>query len=202
MHGKQQLVLLRLKTMLLGRHLAEMEKPPDLPPEFGQVAILIESQVAVRTHGYIVSRSILGKSDASPPGAVTHGGYRLAVDRRAAIRRLKGEATSIRGASPRARSRIESLAQPARDGGAQIVAPPENAVANARDEVIQGIAQRARDDGQEGRGHLPSTAEPPQNMDAGIRADEERSILGLHDQAVGQAGAALRRNPRLECLAL
>ena len=40
-HGKQQLMLLSLNAVFLRRQLAEIEESPDLPAEFGQIAILI-----------------------------------------------------------------------------------------------------------------------------------------------------------------
>ncbi len=43
MQRKQQLVLLRLDAVLPGGGFAEMEKPPNLPAEFGQIAVLIAS---------------------------------------------------------------------------------------------------------------------------------------------------------------
>jgi hypothetical protein len=59
MHGKQQLMLLRLNAVFLRGSFAEMEEPPDLPAELGQIAILVESQVAALIHSCIVSRSII-----------------------------------------------------------------------------------------------------------------------------------------------
>ena len=42
-HGKQQLMLLRLDAVFLCSGFAEMEEPPDLPAELGQIAILVAS---------------------------------------------------------------------------------------------------------------------------------------------------------------
>jgi hypothetical protein len=57
-HQKQQLVLLRFNPVLFGGCFAEVKKLPYPPPEFGQVAILIAGQIALRIHDYIVSRYI------------------------------------------------------------------------------------------------------------------------------------------------
>jgi len=42
-HGKQQLMLLRLNAVFLRGSFAEMEEPPDLPAELRQIAILVGS---------------------------------------------------------------------------------------------------------------------------------------------------------------
>jgi hypothetical protein len=54
MHREQQLMLLWLDPGGFRRRLAEMKKLPDLAPELGEIAVLIESQISV--HIYIVSR--------------------------------------------------------------------------------------------------------------------------------------------------
>ena len=51
-------MLLRLQAVFPRRHFAEMEEAPDLSAEFGQIAVLIESQVGECIHIYIVSRPI------------------------------------------------------------------------------------------------------------------------------------------------
>jgi hypothetical protein len=58
-HGKQQLMLPRLNAVFLRGSFAEMEEPPDLPAELGQIAILAGSQIARFAHICIVSRSIM-----------------------------------------------------------------------------------------------------------------------------------------------
>ena len=39
-------------------------------------------------------------------------------------------------------------------------------------------------------------------MNPGIRAQEQRAVTGLYDYALGQIGALVDRNSRLECLSL
>ena len=56
LHGEQQLMLMRLDVMLLRGSFAEMKELPDLPPELGQIAVLIGGKIAVTRHIYIVSR--------------------------------------------------------------------------------------------------------------------------------------------------
>ena len=56
--GKHQLMLLRLDAVLLGRGFTEMQELPDLPPELGQIAVLIRRKVAIAVHIYIVTRYI------------------------------------------------------------------------------------------------------------------------------------------------
>jgi hypothetical protein len=58
LHGKQQLMLLRLDVMLLCGGFTEMKELPDLPPELGQIAVLIGGKVAIIGHEYIVTRYI------------------------------------------------------------------------------------------------------------------------------------------------
>ena len=54
---QQQLMLLSLDPMLFRRGLAEMKKLPDLPPELGQVVVLIGREIAeAAIHIYIVTR--------------------------------------------------------------------------------------------------------------------------------------------------
>ena len=40
-HRQQQLMLLRLDAVFFRGRFAEMKEPPDLPPELGQVAVLL-----------------------------------------------------------------------------------------------------------------------------------------------------------------
>src|SRR5438874_2143814 len=42
---EQQLMLLRLDLMLLRGGFTEMEETPDLPPELGEIAVLIEGKI-------------------------------------------------------------------------------------------------------------------------------------------------------------
>lgn len=116
-----------------------------------------------------------------------------AVDSRSRI------VVSARALSP---SGIESRTQARRDDGAQIVAPSEDTIANARDEVVDHITQRARKYGHERRHYFPSSSQSPKNMNAGIRAHEQRAVTGLYDYALGQIGAPVNRNSRLECFSL
>ena len=69
--GQQQLMLLRLDVMLLGDGFAEMQELPDLPPELGQIAVLVWRKVTVMVHIYIVTRYIVRASNER--SAVTHG---------------------------------------------------------------------------------------------------------------------------------
>ena len=54
--GKQQLMLLRLYVMLPCRGFAKVKEVPDLPPELGQIAVLIGGKIAIVAHVYIVTR--------------------------------------------------------------------------------------------------------------------------------------------------
>lgn len=82
-----------------------------------------------------------------------------------------------RNGLPTSRSRIESLPQLGRNDGAQIVALPEGTIANARDKVVERVSQRAWNYRHESRYYSPSSPEPPQNMNAGIRAHQQRGII-------------------------
>lgn len=93
-------------------------------------------------------------------------------------------------------SRIEPRAQVGRDHGAQAVAPSENTIATARDEVIDYITQRPRNCGRERRYYLPSSSQSPKDMNTGSRAYEQRAVMGLYDHAFGQIGALVGKNPR------
>jgi hypothetical protein len=54
--GKQQLMLLRLYVMLPCRDVAKVKELPDLPPEVGQITVLIGGKIAIVAHAYIVTR--------------------------------------------------------------------------------------------------------------------------------------------------
>ena len=56
LHRQQQLMLLRFNLVLLRCSLTEVQELPDLPPKFGEIAILILRKVSVFVHIYIVSR--------------------------------------------------------------------------------------------------------------------------------------------------
>lgn len=56
LNGKQQLVLLRLDAILFCVGFAEMKEPANLPPEFGQIAVLVVGKVSVSAHICIVTR--------------------------------------------------------------------------------------------------------------------------------------------------
>ena len=56
LHRKQQLMLLRLDAVFPRGGFAEMKELPDLPPELGEIAILILGKVVFSAHIYIVSR--------------------------------------------------------------------------------------------------------------------------------------------------
>lgn len=58
-HRQQQLVPLRLDSLLFGCDFAEVKKLADLAPELGQIPVLFGGKIAV--HEYIVSRHIYGR---------------------------------------------------------------------------------------------------------------------------------------------
>jgi len=72
LNREQQLMLLRLNTMLLCGCFAEVQELPDLPPELGQIAILGRRKVAVAYHIYIVTRyKLCGYCFLEPPAPGT-----------------------------------------------------------------------------------------------------------------------------------
>jgi len=75
-------------------------------------------------------------------------------------------------------------------------------MANARNELVDHVTQRPRNCGHERRHYLPSSSESPKNMNPGIRAHKQQAGTGLNDYALGQIGALVNRNSRLECLSL
>ena len=56
MQRKQQLVLLRLKTVFFCGRLTEVKESPDLPSELGQITVLGAGEILLRLHYCIVSR--------------------------------------------------------------------------------------------------------------------------------------------------
>ncbi len=62
LHGKQQLMLLRLDSVLFCRCLAEMKELPNLAPEFGQVPVLVLRKISICVHKCIVSRYALASA--------------------------------------------------------------------------------------------------------------------------------------------
>src|ERR1022692_908164 len=56
MHRKQQLVLLRLKTVFFSGRLTEVKKSPDLPSELGQITVLGAGEILLSLHSCIVPR--------------------------------------------------------------------------------------------------------------------------------------------------
>ena len=56
MYRQQQLMLLGLDSMFLSSCLAEMQEASNLPPELGEVPVLLNREVDFRWHIYIVTR--------------------------------------------------------------------------------------------------------------------------------------------------
>jgi hypothetical protein len=98
--------------------------------------------------------------------------------------------------------RIETRTPSRRHDWAQIILTAEHAVADPRDEIVHHVAQRARDQTQNIGQGSPSAAQPPHDVERGIRAREQRSTAGEDNEGVGQAGALLWRQERLYCFAL
>ena len=71
-----------------------------------------------------------------------------------------------------------------------------------RDEIVGEIAKGSRNDSDNRSQDPPSASEPPQNVNEGIGADEQRARGGFGGHAIGQRGALVNRNARLESHAL
>jgi hypothetical protein len=100
------------------------------------------------------------------------------------------------------RSGIEPGAQARRHDGAEIVTRAKDSIADTSDEIVAGVAKRARNEREKIAEKAPSAAEAKQDVDRSIGADEERSVAGEDDDAVRQTGATLGRHAGLERLAL
>jgi hypothetical protein len=99
-------------------------------------------------------------------------------------------------------SRLEARAKVWWDQGAKIVFAAEKAIADASNEIVSGIAKKARHDrGKSGEGS-PGAAETPQNVQRGVGANEQAIVCCEDDDAVGQAGTAFGSDLRRESLSL
>jgi hypothetical protein len=101
-----------------------------------------------------------------------------------------------------AQSRIEPRQKFRRYGRTQGGGSSKNGEARARDNVVGGVAERARDGGEECGGGWPWTSETAQDVNQGIRAGEQPAGGGLQYQALGKVGALRNRDFRLESLAV
>lgn len=61
----------------------------------------------------------------------------------------------------------------------------EDAIANARDEIVDDVSQGARDHFDHACQRPPASADAPQNVDECVRTDQERSCACKHDNAIG-----------------
>src|ERR1039458_1242217 len=77
----------------------------------------------------------------------------------------------------------------ARTGG-----PSEHGETSASDKVVGAIPQRARNGGEQYGDGFPGPAEPPQNVNTGVRPGEQYAVAGLQHQAIGEASALAGRN--------
>ena len=93
---------------------------------------------------------------------------------------------------------IETGAQVGRDDRAEIVLPAEDAIADARDNIIDRIAQGTWDHTEEGGEKSPAAAEATQNVKEGVRADQQLAATREDYDAIGKGGAFFGRNAGLE----
>src|ERR1035437_5460188 len=75
-HGKQQLMLLRLNAVFLRGSFAEIEEPPDLPAELGRIAMRIAGPAAAPKHEHIRKTDL---QRVSPGRAASELGRNVAV---------------------------------------------------------------------------------------------------------------------------
>jgi hypothetical protein len=98
--------------------------------------------------------------------------------------------------------RIKTRAQFRRHDWTQIVALPEHAITNPRDEVIHKIAQPPRYHAQHRPEHSPNAAQSPQNMQERLGTHEQRSVPCQYHHTVRQSRPSTRRHACQKCLAL
>ena len=99
-------------------------------------------------------------------------------------------------------SRIKSRPQIGRNQRAGIFASPKHQIASACDDFVETVPERLRNRLQERRYDLPSSAEPPQNVYPSLRAQQQCTVMSLHNHAIGQSHALRNRNSRLECFSM
>ena len=98
----------------------------------------------------------------------------------------------------RRESVVEASAEIERRYGANIFALPEDSIANTRDEIVNGVANRSRNNGNRSGDEPPQSTEPAKNMDHAIGANEKPAVIREHNQAIGKAAAPLERYKRFE----
>lgn len=96
------------------------------------------------------------------------------------------------------RSIVEAGAEIGRSNGANILALAENAVANARDKIVNGIANRSRNNGNRSSDDSPEPTEPAKNANDAIGANEQPAVIREHNQAIGKTAAPIGRYERFE----
>lgn len=75
----------------------------------------------------------------------------------------------------------------------------EDAIANTRDEIIDGVTQWARHDCHERGRYLPDTAKAAKDIDKRVRAEQQISTSGKDQNAIGHAGLARRGYALTKC---
>ena len=98
--------------------------------------------------------------------------------------------------------RVEPRSQILRDDRAKIVLPTKHPVANARNEIVRGVTQTARDHSENIRQNRPPASQPSHHVNRGVRAYQEIAAVSEYHERVWQSEPSLRRHAQLERLAL
>lgn len=98
--------------------------------------------------------------------------------------------------------RIKARSQIGRDDRAEIVAAAEQAIADARHEIIHKVAQTARNCAQYVCEDFPATTQAFEDVKRSVRAQQQSVFSREDNETVRKVRLALRRDARLKCFPL